>query len=150
MGPTTYTADLSPFAGQTVRLRFAEVDNIGEFNAGVDAISIQSTPPPNTFSFGKPVFNKKKGMAKLQVTVPGAGTLTITDVKKTKKRIKVKTLTATGPGTLNLPVKPTKSARKTLSSKSKLKVKVAVTFTPTGGFAATVTKGLTLKVAPKK
>jgi hypothetical protein len=148
--PTTFTADLSPFAGQTVRLRFAEVDNLGELNAGVDAVSIQSTPPPNTFSFGKPALNKKKGTAKLPVVVPGAGTLTIADVKTTKKRIKTKTLTATLAGTLNLPIKPTKSARKTLSNKGKLKLKVAVTFTPTGGLAATAARKLTLKLMPKK
>jgi hypothetical protein len=150
MAATTFTADLTPFAGQTVRLRLAEVDNVGELNAGADAVSIQSTPPPNTFSFGKPVLNKKRGTAKLPVVVPGAGTLTITDVKKTKKRIKAKTLTATAAGTLNLPVKPTKSARKTLAGKGRLKLKVAVTFTPTGGLAATSTRKLTLKLTPKK
>ena len=149
MAPTTLTADLPAFAGQTVRLRFAEVDNIGEFNAGLDSVAIQSTPPSNTAILGRPLFNKKKGTAKLPVTVPGAGTLTIADVKTTKKRVKAKTVTATVAGTLNLPVKPTKSARTTLRNKGKLKLKVAVTFTPTGGFAAAVTRKLTLKLAPK-
>lgn len=148
MAPTTFTADLSPFAGQTVRLRFAEVDNIGELNAGVDSVAIQSTPPSNLVSLGKPKINKKKGTATLPVTVPGAGKLKIADVKKSKKRIKAKTLTATAAGTLKLPVKPTKSARKTLTNKGKLKIKVAVTFTPTGGLAATTTRKLTLKLAP--
>jgi len=150
LGPTPLTVDLTPFAGQAVRLRFAEVDNRFYFAAGTDSVSIQSAPPLNTFSFGKPILNKKKGTAKLPVTVPGAGTLTIADVKKTKKRIKAKTVAATAAGTLNLPVKPTKSARKTLANKGKLKLKVAVTFTPTGGFAATVTRKLTLKLAPTK
>jgi len=36
----TYTYDLSPFAGRTIRLRFAEVDNIECFNAGLDNVSI--------------------------------------------------------------------------------------------------------------
>lgn len=148
LGPTPYTVNLSAFAGQTVRLRFAEADNQGYFAAGTDSVAIASTPPPNTFTFGKSVLNKKKGSAKLQVTVPGAGTLTIADVKKTKKRIKAKTTQTTG-GTLYLPVKPTKSARKVLQDKGKLKVKVAVTFTPTGGSAATQTRKLTLKLAPK-
>ena len=40
------TADLTPFAGQTVRLRFAEVDGAGFFNASTDAVSITSTPRP--------------------------------------------------------------------------------------------------------
>ena len=48
--PTTITADLSPFAGQTVRIRFAEVDNQFYFQASVDAVSIESVPsnePPD-------------------------------------------------------------------------------------------------------
>jgi hypothetical protein len=150
LGPTPLTVDLTPFAGQTVRLRFAEVDNEFYFAAGTDSVSILSTPPSNLISLGKPKVNKTKGTAKLPATVPGAGTLKIADVKKSKKRIKAKTLTATAAGTLRLPVKPTKSARKTLESKGKLKLKVAVTFTPTGGFPATVTKKLTLKLVPKK
>ncbi len=149
LGPTPLTVDLSPFAGQTVRLRFAEVDNEFYFAAGTDSVAIQSTPPSNVVVLGKPVLNKKKGTAKMPVTVPGAGTLKIADVKKTKKRIKAKTIQATAAGTLNLPVKPTKSARKTLTNKGKLKLKVAVTFTPTGGFAATATRKLTLKLVPK-
>lgn len=149
MGATPFQVDLTPFAGQTVRLRFAEVDNQGILNAGVDSVAIQSTPPSNAVVLGKPAFNRKKGTAKLAVTVPGPGTLAIADVKSTKKRIKAKTLTAAAAGTLNLPVKPTKSARTTLKNKGKLRLKVAVTFTPTGGFAAAVTRKLTLKLAPK-
>lgn len=149
LAPTILTADLTPFAGQTVRLRFVEVDNQGYFAASTDNVSILSTPPSNVVVLGKPTFNKNKGTARLPVTVPGPGTLTIADVKTTKKRIKAKTLTATAASTLILPVKPTKSARTTLKNKGKLKLKVAVTFTPTGGFAAAVTRKLTLKLAPK-
>ncbi len=38
--PASVTADLTPFAGQTVRLRFAEADNAGVLNAGVDDVKI--------------------------------------------------------------------------------------------------------------
>ncbi len=48
LAPTMMTADLTPFAGQTVRLRFAEVDGGGFFNASTDAVSIASTPPRPT------------------------------------------------------------------------------------------------------
>ena len=44
LAPTAKSFDLSPFAGQTVRIRFAEVDNQGFFNASVDAVSIASGP----------------------------------------------------------------------------------------------------------
>jgi hypothetical protein len=36
--------DLSSFAGTTVRIRFAEVDNEGFFNASVDNVAVTSTP----------------------------------------------------------------------------------------------------------
>lgn len=35
------TADLTPFAGQTVRIRFAEVDNQNWLHAGVDAVDVE-------------------------------------------------------------------------------------------------------------
>ncbi len=41
-GYTTVTADLTPFAGQTVRLRIAEVDNQSNFSLGVDGVSVMT------------------------------------------------------------------------------------------------------------
>jgi len=151
LAPTTFATDLTPFAGQTVRLRLAEVDNIGPLQAGVDSVSIQSALPSNAIALGKPVLNKKKGTANLPVTIPGAGTLKIADARvKGKKRVKAKTVQATAAGTLKLPVKPTKYGRKALVEKGKLKLKVAVTFTPIGGIAATQTRKLVLKLTLPK
>lgn len=151
MGPTQLTADLSAFAGQTVRLRFVEVDNQFFFNAGVDAISIASTPPSNVFSFGTVTRNRRKGTANVPVVVPGAGVLAATDARLSKAKkpfVKSATLTATGAGTLILAVKPTKAARKILKRKHKLKVNMAVTFTPTGGSAASQSLALVLRMKP--
>jgi hypothetical protein len=39
--PTLMTIDLSPWQGQTVRLRFAQVDNTGPLRAGVDDIYLE-------------------------------------------------------------------------------------------------------------
>ena len=44
-GYTTILASLSSFAGQTVRLRFVEVDNAGVFNVGVDNVGIIGAVP---------------------------------------------------------------------------------------------------------
>jgi len=44
MTPTLMTFDLSAFAGQTVRLRFAEVDNLFFFEAAVDDVRLGSVP----------------------------------------------------------------------------------------------------------
>jgi hypothetical protein len=45
-GYTPVTFDLTPFAGQTVRLAFRQVDNQQVFNAGVDAVEVTTTPVP--------------------------------------------------------------------------------------------------------
>ena len=42
--PTLMTFNLTRFAGRTVRLRFAEVDNQFYFQASVDGVSVTSTP----------------------------------------------------------------------------------------------------------
>ena len=44
LAPTLITFNLTPFAGQTVRLRFAEVDNQGPFLASVDRVKVTSEP----------------------------------------------------------------------------------------------------------
>ncbi|MDX1932779.1 MAG: PEP-CTERM sorting domain-containing protein [Capsulimonadales bacterium] len=55
-GYTDFAVDITPFlranAGQTVRLRFAEVDNVSFFNFGVDRVSllIAAAPEPGTFA----------------------------------------------------------------------------------------------------
>lgn len=42
LAPTPMTYDLTPFAGRTVRLRFAEVDNQSNFLASVDQVKVTS------------------------------------------------------------------------------------------------------------
>ena len=42
--PTLLTFNLTRFAGKTIRLRFAEVDNQFYFQASVDGVSVTSTP----------------------------------------------------------------------------------------------------------
>lgn len=152
LAPTQVTADLTPFAGQAVRLRFAEVDNQFFFNASVDAVSILSTPPSNVISIGKATVKKKNGTAKIPVFVPGAGTLTVgpTSTKKPLK-VKVATLAPTTSGNFFPVVKPTSAGKKVLKNKGKLKVKLTFSFTPTGGLLSTQTKTVVLKLKkPKK
>ena len=49
-GYTTYTYDMAALlggnAGATLRLRFAETDNVNIFNFGVDNVSLDVTSPP--------------------------------------------------------------------------------------------------------
>jgi hypothetical protein len=152
MAPTRLGADLTPFAGQTVRLRVANVVQENVFNASVDGVSITSTPPPppsNAITRGKLTLNKSKGTGKLAINVPGPGTLTAVGKGKTKK-VKGTNLTVTAAGTVQLPLKPTSSGRKILNAQGKLKTRIDVTFTPTGGTAATQTYKVTLKKTLRK
>ncbi|NDJ76586.1 MAG: tandem-95 repeat protein, partial [Chloroflexi bacterium] len=40
MGPTLVSGDLTPYAGTTVRLRFAEADNQGVINSSIDGVEV--------------------------------------------------------------------------------------------------------------
>jgi FtsP/CotA-like multicopper oxidase with cupredoxin domain len=153
MPPTHLTADLSAFAGQTVRLRIANAVTEGPFNTGVDGVSITSTPippPSNVITKGKLALNKKKGTGKLTINVPGPGTLHVVSKGK-KKTIKTVNLAPTAAGALKVPLNPTGVGRKALKNKGKLKAQLEVTFTPTGGLPNTQIYKVTLKkTLPKK
>jgi hypothetical protein len=146
LAPTAMTADLTPFGGQTVRLRLAEVDNLAVFNASADAASLTSTPISNVFSFGKLKRNKHRGTAILPVNVPGPGTLSLTGkgVKTQRPGGAVASKVIAAAGTVKLLVKPKGSAKHKLNKTGKVKVKVKVTFTPTGGASNTQTKRVKL------
>jgi hypothetical protein len=174
MGPTRLTADLSPFAGQTVRLRIAVAAHEETLNAGVDAVAVESAPPgqlpplgkkpARLFSFGKAKANPKNGTATLPVRVSGPGLLKAdgqgTPVatagaakgKKPAKLVKTTKARARAEGTIKLQLKPTPAALAILREKHKLRVKVAVTFEPDGGGpeTATVPVVLKLKAVPRR
>lgn len=149
LNPTQLTADLSAFAGQTVRIRIANAVGDSYFNTMVDNVAIASAPIPNAISRGKLALNKKKGTGKLAINVPGPGTLTAVS-KGNRKTIKTVTLTATAAGALQVPLNPTGFGRKALKNKGKLKAQLEVTFTPTGGAPNTQLYKVTLKKTLKK
>jgi streptogramin lyase len=115
--------------------------------ARVTGVTPPTPPPPNggctdnTFEFGKAKKNKKKGTAKLPVTVPCAGDV---ELAKTKK-VKADDETAEAEGDVTLLIRPKGKARKRLNKKGKAKVKAEVTYTPTGGEPNTQTKKIKLK-----
>jgi hypothetical protein len=45
IAPTTKTFDLSRWAGSTIRLRFAQVDNLGPLRAGIDDVRLERARP---------------------------------------------------------------------------------------------------------
>lgn len=95
--------------------------------------------PSNAFKVGKLVRNVKKGTAKLFVTLPDAGTLTLSG-----KGAKKVTRSSKGAATLKLPIAATGKAKALLTSKGKAKLKLTLKFSPNGGTAASHVKKVTL------
>jgi hypothetical protein len=115
-------------------------------------------PPSSAFSFGKLKRNKRKGIAFLLVNLPGPG-----EVGLRGKGLKTiggagvarASLVVSG-GTVKLKVRPAKKGKKARKLRKRLRrtgkagVKVKVAYIPTGGFANTQTKKLTLKMKLKR
>jgi hypothetical protein len=89
MTPRRLTADLSAFAGQTVRIRIASAVTEEVLNAGVDAVAITTERGQSgargskrgLFSFGKARTNRRTGIATLRVRVSGSGLLRATGTR---------------------------------------------------------------------
>jgi len=101
-------------------------DTLSTFSAPLETGS--SAAPSNEFTLGKPKRNKKKGTAKLPVTVPGPGTLVLVG-----EGLKPVTEEVGAAGEVKLAVKPQGKTKGRLKDKGKAKVDPEVTFTPTGG-----------------
>jgi len=80
------------------------------------------------FKLGDLTRNKKKGTAKLEVTVPSAGLLELKS-----SRLKPQSLDIDGAGDVNLKIKAAGNAKRKLKREGKLGFVAQVTFTPTGG-----------------
>ncbi len=163
MPPTRMTANLTPFAGQTVRLRVAVVAGTEALNAGIDDVSITSTAAgaegtPGAGGKGgkggarggagslrvlstKPLGN---GHALLRVHVPAAGRLTAS----CPKRLVPASAQAAGAKNLTLRLKPTAKAMRVLERKGHLHLRVALAFKPRGEKAQKATTPLNLRLAP--
>lgn len=158
LAPTWISANLSPFAGQTVRLRIATTAHEELLTAGVDAVAVDTTPlgknpPPlgsNKFEVvgpgggGGPVVKQvgRNGVTTLTLRVPGPGKL-----KAKGKLIKPASAKAAKAGKVKLRLKLTPSALKKLEEKGRLRVKVAVTFDPAGGPPRTKVMQILFKLA---
>lgn len=168
MAPTKMTADLSAFAGQTVRIRIATAVTEEVLNAGVDAVSIASSAPggssnrggkgePILFSFGKFAASRSKGTATLRVRVSGPGLLRAKGASapagasqagpslSLRRPIEPVTIPIAVAKTVTIHLRPTSRARAILRRRHKLRVGVAVTFMPVGGSAETAVLPVVLR-----
>jgi hypothetical protein len=167
MGTALRTADLSAFAGQTVRLRIAVTASKEVLAAGVDSVAITPRPPdprsldlnPRRFRLGKAKANPRNGTVTLSAEVPSPGQLSARSAAgkgagaskagKAPKLIRPARLKARAAGTVKLLLKPTAAALATLREKGRLRARVAVTFKE-GVARATATKAVVFKLAPRR
>jgi hypothetical protein len=103
------------------------------------------------FSFGKLGRNKKRGTAVLPVTVPGAGTLSLSgrgvagQQASTSRAVSARGKAVASASTVKLLVKGKGKKRKKLNETGKVKLNLAITYTPTGGEASTQSLKVKLK-----
>jgi hypothetical protein len=168
MAPRRLTANLSPFAGQTVRLRIANTVTEEVFNAGVDAVSIASGPPgtfsptngPAGFRFGKARMNWRSGIATLRVNVVGAGLLRAASAPALRGKasgegavgawIEPVTVPVATARTVTLHLRPTAAARAILRRRHKLRVRVDLAYMPTGGVVETASTPVLFRLARRR
>lgn len=170
MLPRKLTANISAFAGQTVRLRIANTVTEEVFNAGVDAVSIASGPPgsfsskhgPAGFRFGKARVNRRSGVATLRVSVAGSGLLRAAKAPAPAPRGKASGATGVGAPidpvtvpvasakTVTIHLRPTPAARAILRRKHKLSVMVGLTYMPTAGLAETASTPVVFRLAHRR
>jgi len=135
LGATRLIGDLSPFAGQTVRLRIAVAATDEVLNAGVDAVELSA--PDGTFTSsrrrirpGKPKANLKKGTVLLPVRVPEAGRLVAKSRSGKARSASLKTARA---GKVVLRLRPSGKGRAILERRHKLRVGITLTWRPLSG-----------------
>lgn len=105
------------------------------------AYELEPDPEPDgELQLGKVKRNKKKGTAKLVVSVPGPGKVVIKG-----KGLKKKAKTTNAAKTVNLKVAPGKKAKRKLNRKGKFKTTAKVIFTPGVGDREKAQKKVVLK-----
>jgi len=100
---------------------------------------IPPAPEPVPPTAGKATRDTEKGTAKLAITVPGSGKVTVSG-----EGVKKATKTVTGPTTIKALIKLKGKKLKTLNEQGKATVKVKIAFTATDGTVTNTTRTLTL------
>jgi len=135
MAPTRLVGDLTPFAGQTVRLRIAVAATEEVLSAGIDAVELSA--PDGAFSSsrrrirpGKPRPNLKKGTLLLPVQVPEAGRLA---AKSSSGKSRAAALKTTRAGKVTLRLRTSRKGRAVLERRHRLRVGITLTWRPLSG-----------------
>lgn len=169
MAPKALTADLSAFAGQTVRIRIAVAATEEVLNAGVDSVAMTSSVGPVgsrtggrgavLFRFGRLTAKRGNGIATLRVRVAGPGLLRASGRRAgrglaaarrsrgPRRLIEPTTMPVAEARTVTVRLRLTPAARGELKRRRSLRVPVAVTFMPVGAAAETAVLPVVFRLA---
>lgn len=113
------------------------------FRANISAV----IEPSNQFELGALTRNREKGTAKIIVTVPGPGELSVSGkgVKAAGGAGAQAAATVRAPGQVLLPIRAKGKKKRKLKHNGKVKLKLGITYTPTGGNPRTTSTKLKLK-----
>jgi Cep192 domain 4 len=100
--------------------------------------------PSNAFSFGKVIFNRRRGIASLPVRVPGPGSLLLGGKGLITRRGPGSALVLGGAGTARLAIVAAGRKEAALDRTGRARVVARVTYVPAGGDPSTKTKKIGL------
>jgi hypothetical protein len=107
----------------------------GDFGSSTPFFRVNASAvitPTSTFTIGKPTRNRRKGTARIAVSVPNPGGLSLSG-----KGVKPATMTIGPPATVSLAVRAKGKKRRKLNQTGKVKVPVSITYIPAGGDSRT-------------
>jgi hypothetical protein len=109
-------------------------------------------PPSNEFRFGRVKLDRKRGTARLEVWVPGPGSLrprgsgiSSPPQRRAKARPQLRQRLVQHPGGVFLEIGATGGKQRTLLKRGRVKVRVQVTYLPAGGSARIKSRTLQLR-----
>lgn len=154
------TIGRSNLDGTGVDQRFAEgarhpcgvaVDTLGPASAKRGSSAPPPSPPSNVFRLGQVKKNKRRGTARLEILLPGPGTVVLAGRKVIERRV-TENVPDQANGVLapvEIRVKPRRRTRALLAIYGVVVAPLSVTFTPVGGFPRTRYTHVWLALADK-
>jgi len=126
-------------------LNLGDAGGFGSMTTGARLNLSAVFQPSNTVTVGTTTFNKKKGTATLNLTLPNPGTLAASG-----SGVSASPSGSVAAGSVQLLVKATGKKQKALNQKGKVSLSVAISFTPTNGDPGNQTVAVQLKKKTKK
>jgi hypothetical protein len=152
MAPTRLTVGLNPFAGQTVRLRFAVAAGEEALLAGVDGVRVFSRPATGPGSVANAIEvrgvkpDPRTGTVLLTLGLPGPGHL----LAKRPGKIRTLSRNVSQERTLRVRLRPTPATHRLLAHRHSLSQKIGLSFEPIGGLKGTRKLSLPLRLSTPK